>query len=60
MRREVFYNFTNLPNAWPKRKTTRFSCLLLYSICTDVWFRLKYMEKIQPHTNIELGKVGIF
>lgn len=35
-------------------KIARFSYLFLYLVCGDTVFRLKYIKKIQPHT--EIGK----
>lgn len=35
-------------------KIARFSYLFLYLVCGNTVFRLKYMKKIQPHT--EIGK----
>ena len=54
----LFYIFATVFNVW-LNEIAGFSFLFQCSICCDMLFWLKYMKKIQYHTDIELESGNI-
>lgn len=49
-----WYYFTNIFNVWFNKSVVFY--LLLHLIYCYLWFCLKYMKKIQPHTNTQFKR----